>query len=273
MTDLFNRTCSVTITSGVIVTTIEGLRFVFDVEKTPKKTMNQLSLEVYNLSTETRKKVSLFGAYIELVAGYDEPELIFSGDVLQVSHRKSGPDWVTSFKSTDGLLKKQSSRVSKSFAPGTKVSDAIKTMAEATGFNLGNVVTEIKKGNLKKGLEEFVNGFTAVGSATDELEKLMASYGYDVSVQDGTLQATASGGVVGIDIVLLSPETGLVESPEVAEDGTVTVKALIQQRFVPGRALRLVSAEFDGVYKIASTRYKGDTHGNDWCAEMVLETL
>lgn len=274
MSQLFNRSCRARVQAGSETTLLEGFRMSFDVQKTSKKTLNQLTLTVYNLSEETRKKVSQGETVVELVAGYEpSPEVIFSGDVLLVTHTKVGTEWQTKFVSTDGLRKKQTSRVSKSFAPGTNVKDVIAELAKSTGFDLGNVIDEVKKGNIKKGIESFVNGFVSAGSATDEFDKVLKSYGYNWSVQDGAIQVMAPGEFVGNDVVVLNASSGLIGSPEVENDAKLKCKALIQQRFVPGRAVKLESLAFDGVYRIEETKYVGDTHGNDWYAEMTLELL
>lgn len=270
MSGLFNRVCSVQISSRLIT----DLRMSFKVKKKLKKGLNNLELKVYGLSGDTRRQLAKEGEFVQLIAGYDpDPETIFTGDAMQVYSYKEGTEWITVLESSDGIRKKRESRTSRSFSKGTPVSTAITKVAGDTGYGIGNAVEQLKQGNLKGGLTSFVNGFVAVGSAVDEMDKMIRNYGYDWSVQDGQLQIIKPDGVVDNDIVLLSEETGMIGSPEVSDNDFVKVRCLIQQRLVPGRAVQLVSEQYDGIYRIEETDFVGDTHGNDWYADLELSAV
>ena len=266
----FDRVVSVQVGTRLI----EDLRMTFKVKKKIKKSLNELDLRIYNLSEISRKELQTNNEYVLLLAGYpNNVEVIFSGDAMQITHYKDGSDWISHIEASDGIRKKRSKRVSKSFGKGAKASDVAIELAKATDFGIGNAITELRKGNVRNALTEFAHGYVAVGNASEQFDKIVRTMGYDWSIQDDSIQVVSSQGVVGDEIVLLTPETGLIGSPEVGDEGYVRATSLIQQRLLPGKAVHLISEQFDGIYRIEEVEFDGDTHNNNWYANLEMSTV
>jgi hypothetical protein len=274
---LFNRS----VTVDVDAMRITALRMAFKIEKdATSKTPNKCDLQIWNLSDFSRSKIQTSGAHVVVTAGYDgQVEKLFDGQVTTINHTKQGPDWVTRLTSGDGVFATRGARVNENFAPGTQLVDAFKTIAEKTGLALGNVVEEIKKGNVRNALTQWTKGAVVSGVAIDEVHKLAATMGYEVTVQDGALQIAERGSTVGNEIVRLAEDTGLIGSPEMGEkDQTDILKArhitkarsLIQQRLMPGRSVLLNSARINGLFRIEKVTFVGDTHDTPWYADLEM---
>ena len=73
--------------------------------------------------------------------------------------------------------------------------------------------------------------------------------------------------------IKLSPESGLVGTPQPAEKGELNVTALIQPGLVPGQRIVLESADYSGGYVIREAIFIGNTRGRDWYAHLLLRPL
>jgi hypothetical protein len=266
MAKLQQRRCAVNV-DGVQV---DGLRVKFKVTKTLVKEPNTLELEVYNLSENSRNQIKRKGAKVVVSAGYPGTEaVIFSGDARTVDHAKIGPDGITKIQCGDGERAFQFARFSKSFRPGTSVADVITAAAKSLGLDASAAVKRIQQQDFKGGLLQFVNGYAAHGKASSELDKLLKSVGLTWSIQDGAIQVLAPAETKGT-AVLLSPDTGLVGSPE---HGTPTTKgqppvlkfrALLQPQIRVGGIVEIRSAGISGQFRVQKLEHLGDTAGSDW---------
>lgn len=267
MTDLFKRSIRLQVDALEIV----DLRMSFKVEKTLKREPNTLELSIYNLSETSRKQVQKQNAFVKLIAGYQQrTEILFQGDVTTAYHTKNGPDWITKIQAGDGARTMRKARVSESFAAGTTLGDVLTRLAQRTGLNVGNLTDAVSQGNLRNALTQFTKGFAVSGVAIDELEKVAQTAGLEISVQDGALQFSDPSRVVGTEVALLKPDTGLVGSPEVGEKGKVKARALIQQKLLPGRQCKLESREIRGFFKIEKVTFTGDNFDPTWYADLEL---
>ena len=260
---LYDRKYSLTV--GTLK--IEKLDISFKVVKTLKKEPNTLELTVRNLNEEHREHLAqLEQTTCRLEAGYvGDYGLIFSGDVRDITSTKEGTEWLTKIPSGDGERSIQRARINESFAPGTPLPIPIKKLAEKMKVGLGNAALQSLQGNFEGAANEFLTGTVLSGRASTEMDGLLKSAGLEWSIQDGELQLIPIGDVLVGLAVKLAPETGLVGSPTVGNDGVVTFQALLNRAIAPGRSLRI---EAEGVpkafYRAERCEYVGDTRGQDW---------
>ena len=281
MGDFFDRTFALNLGGKLISSQIDGersgspLRVTFEIERDLSREANAARVSVYNLSESSRAKIADRSIRTTLEAGYvDRISTIFVGNLEYGSTSRDGTDWVTSFESTDGGEDMRAARVNESFGPGIPVGDVLKKAAEAMGVNIGNVINEVKKGNLRGAISEFGNGVVLSGSAPAQFDKLAKSLGYEWSVQDGQIQLLEQGGVFDDQESLnLTPSTGLIGSPQSGEDGVVEVRALLAPSLLPGRKVQVQSREVDGFFRIEKTTFAGDTRGQDWYADLEVKPL
>ena len=156
----------------------------------------------------------------------------------------------------------------------------------------GTLWTELKKQvaahdfNVEQLNDAFAKGFSGTGSVAAQLEKVIKSTGLEYSVQDGEVQVLGAGDVLGVEALVLTPETGLEGSVEVDAQGTMHCRVRLVPGLSPGYPVQVRKTKpltletgfyafdlYDGagdstIYRIEKTRYVGDTHGQDWVAEI-----
>jgi hypothetical protein len=268
---LYGRSCSVVV-DGVKV---DGLRVSFRVVKTLTKEPNTLDLKIYNLNARTRAGMHNSRAPVLVTAGYEaNAALIFAGDARTVDHTRDGSDWVTHVQCGDGERAYMFGRVSESFAPGTSTDDVIMHCAEQLGLNLGNLPETLRSLSHRGGLTEFKHGYTAHGRASAELDRLFASVGLSWSVQNGAIQVLKGGAPIPGDAVLLSPNTGLIGSPDhgTPDDkggpSKLKVRSFLNPRLRCGGTVEIRSFGVNGQFRIEKLEQVGDTHGPDWFSNL-----
>lgn len=260
-------------------TSYDGFRITFDVDKRLDGTKPQsTTIQIYNLSPTSRANLQQPATSIVLSAGYESNiATIFTGTTRTVSHVKEKADWITKITAADGIEKIRTNRAALSFKANTPFTTVIQQMAKATGLDGGNLTQKL--GQFAGGLSSFSNGFSGSGPAFPMLRKFLGTMGYDVSVRDGALtvlKATAPGvplDVTSDPVVVVSQQSGMIGSPEIAEEGddkrkVLKVKALIDPRFKIGGQIQLKSQNLSGFYRVERVNFKGDNFGQEWAAEM-----
>ncbi len=276
--ELFGKAYSVQVDTLLV----RNLRVSFKVQKKGTADPNTASVSIYNLSAETRARLTkLDRAVLVLSAGYTGTEaLIFSGDIRKpngIQHVKAGTDWVTKVECGDGERAYREARFSGSFAKGTKVVDVARAMAKSLGVGLGNLEDALAGGNFRQGLSEFPSGFSAHGNSATALARLVRGLGLEVSIQDGQLQVLREAETTKGFVPLLSNENStIIGSPEYnapeKDKGppTLKVKTPIQPVLKVGGRVRVESAQVSGFFKVKALSISGDTHGSDWSMDLNL---
>lgn len=256
---------------GELVSTDLDIRFKG--KRTSAARPGTLELEVYNLSEAHRGEVlaARRGTLVELRAGYaDACPVVFRGDLRRAVQKRDGVEWITTITAGDGEYAIRTARVARSFAAGVALADVFRALADAMGVGAGNVTEATAAAGLGTVGSIFPAGTTLHGLAADELTRLCRSAGLTWSVQESTLQLLALGRALQRTAVLLSPDTGLIGSPEVGQGRAVKARALLIPDLVPGRLVELQSAIVSGTYRIHSTELAGETRGADWSVAMDL---
>jgi hypothetical protein len=249
---------------------VDGLRVTFRIARDKKPEPNQGEISVWNLSRETRAKLADQKVPIEFQAGYGKDiSQVFFGDIPAdgISTVRDGPDWVTTFRAGDGGKAYRTARIQEAFGKGTKLADVLKKAAKQMGVGLGNALSKLADGDLSGAVTEMFGGVVLSGPVPRELDRLLRSYGYEWSIQDGQLQVIEQDGHTDDEAVLLRPDTGLIGSPEPGKDGFTKVRSLLQPQILPGRRVKLETSNLDGFFVVAKVTHTGDTHGPDWYSE------
>lgn len=313
MTLLFGRRAKLTV--GSLFVESEGqdaLRLTFSIHKSTRLAENSAKIEVYNLTEQTRRRLTDEGGsrpgvvrHIVLEAGYgDVLKQIFAGDRAWISHALRGTDWVTTVESLDGnqLLTRQVPP--KNFAPKVDAFNVLGDLAETFKANWDGIK---KSGDVVDALKRVVYdaGKTVDGSLRKAIDGLARDAGLEASVQDGELTMTLPGGSAIDTGVLLSEDTGLVGVPESVRNPALKKKkdkernsrqdlpvgvdavlvkgrCLLQGLIMPGRKFRLDSLLANGgqgsafaLLRALEVDHVGDTHGGDesWITSWTAEQL
>lgn len=253
---------------------IEGLRLTFSVKRNLKKSTNQATIEIYNLSDATRARIQEKNRKVTLLAGYEDSEgfqLLFEGSIMTVSHQPQAPEVVTRIEANDGQTALRKAHVSLSYAKGVKAGQVLKDVVSRLGLPTKFIGT--------LGSKAFSQGFVHHGPAKDAMDKICKSMGLEWSVQNGGVQVLESGKPDNSDPrgIVLTSESGLIGSPErlrqIQDDPNVdkkpngyTIKALLVPKINPGGYVAVRSRDIPRAtaYRVESVEHKGDTHGDDW---------
>ncbi len=253
---------------------IEGLRITFTVKRNLKKSTNQATIEIYNLSDATRARIQEHTRKVTLLAGYADGEgelLLFEGSIMTVNHPRMGSEIVTRIEANDGQTALRQAHVSLSYSQGVKGSQILKDVVSRLGLPAKFISTI--------GTKAFSQGFVHHGPAKDAMDKICTSMGLEWSVQNGSVQVLENGKPDNSDPrgIVLTPESGLLGSPErlrqIQDDPLVdkkpsgyTIKALLVPKINPGGYVAVRSREIPRAtaYRVESVEHKGDTHGDDW---------
>lgn len=250
----------------------------FKVTKTLTKHPNTLDLKITNLSERTRSSLQSKGAHVVLSAGYvGSAAVIFSGDARTVDHVRSGTDWVTHVQCGDGERAFQLARFSASFRPGTPIIDVVRAGAKALGVGLGNLEAELAKGAFRGNLSQFASGYSARGRAAEELDRLFRTLGLGWSIQDGALQILRENAATVEQAVLLTPDTGLISSPDhgspdkKGKPSVLKARSLLQPRLRCGGRVELrCESVKGGQFRVQKLCQDGDTAGGNWYSDLEL---
>lgn len=273
---------------------LEGLRITFDVRKDrDTKIANTAEVEVYNLSDATRARIRELDDLLILSAGYEGetgPEVVFVGNIVGVSHELQPPDVVTKIQANDGERAMRKTRASFSYGPDASVAQVMQDVLEQFGLALKAFGASIPAAKFKEQFlarfrdQKFLQGFAFEGKAVDVVEKLARRLDLRVTVQNNELKVVPLNGDDGNRAALISPDSGLIGSPERLSlvDELVDpkkklpgwrVRSLLQPKVEPGGvvALRCREVPTETQFRVERVQHQGDTHGETW--ETTVEVL
>jgi len=197
---------------------------------------------------------------VYLEAGYkDFIGTLFLGDVRSVTTKIQGPDVVTSFSSGDGSKAIRGKRVAVTFGSSVTVPTVLDHLAQTLGVKPGNLA-QAKQALATEGLATlFPKGLSLYGNAWRQTQEFARSAGLEISIQDDALQILRPGAALTNRAYLLTPDTGLLGSPSVDADGTVSFEALLIPDLRPGTKVQLDTDGVKGFYRVTHSEYRGNT--------------
>lgn len=264
---------------GLEIFSTSELQITFEIQKGLASIANKGKIVVYNLSNETRQRIREPFNFVTLEAGYENLiGTIFTGDIKTIASGfsgetrtveaiREGTEVKTLIDAGDGVRALQFGSAALTLEGGLPLSEVIKVVAAT--------MPALKVGQLS-GLEGKTlagRGLSLSGSSRMLLDALGRSYNFSWSIQDGILetvavQEDAEGNIIadsGPQAYLLSPTTGMLGAPELMDSGKIKVKALLNPRIKPGRAISVQGTiTGSGFYKVLDVTYNGDYRGNDW---------
>lgn len=268
--ELFSRSARVVAGSTEIVSakSEQQLRVVFHVKRDQSSVPNSATLEIYNLSEQTRSKFEKDG-FVSIEAGYvDNTRILFEGALDRLSETFTGVDRTTYIEALDGGVEWQTKRISKSFGKDSDIKDVIRAAADATGYGLGNLEKVLADTMFPEGVSQFNRGIVLSGRASEEFEKLMRFAGLTWSVQNSEIQVLTPSDANTEKGVLLNSTAGLIGSPEIGDGGSITATSLLQGSLMPGKMVRVESRSVNGLFKVQSVEHSGDTWGTEWFSKI-----
>lgn len=253
---------------------IQLLRVDFSVERTLDRDPNTADIAIYNLSDDSRSAIQRkeylgdvsTASDVQLSAGYINNLLrLFKGGVQQVTHRRDGPDRVTYIEAEDSKAILTGSRVSQTYQGPISLRQVLDNIIQCSGLDKGNVETALNS-ELRPGAGDynFSTGYSFSGKCSDALEELFSMLGLRWSVQSGQILALTDRLTSQAKEITIKEANGMVGSPEVGDEGYVSVRTLLEGKIEPGASLIIESEEINGRFRADKVVHSGSTWGNDW---------
>jgi hypothetical protein len=257
------------------VITSRDLRITFEIEKNLFGYPNLAKIVVYNLSVPRATEISEEFTDVELKAGYGTNVItLFRGNIRNIENIRASVDTLTTIYAGDGEKPIRETNFTKTFAPGTSLSQMVNEIADAFG---------IPKAKLDgiQGKVRNLNGLSFSGPAKELLNKLSDDYGFYWSIQDNQFVTQDRESYDDANTVIeVNKNTGMLGSPTITEIGA-NVKILLNPDAQPYRAFRIESTSAqlavgnlffrkdlptlgEGFFRINKVTHNGDTRGNNW---------
>lgn len=245
---------------------IAKLQVEFEVSRTLDKEPSTLSAEVYNLAESTRSALENPKTLIAtLSAGYaDELHDLFLGDVRNVRHRREGANIITTVEAGDG--ERGSKKWARQwFKKDTSLQTVFEYLVDKAGIGKGNLSNALNTSEENGMATTLKTGLHVRGYAVDELLELSRSRGIGFSVQNNEAQFLApTASLEGIAVERLTPESGLIGTPTIDNEGIMSAKSRLRPNIFPGSAVDVESEFVSGRFKVLRADYRGAIYGPDF---------
>ena len=196
---------------------VSDLHCTFNIVKTILMEPNTSEVTIYNLNAKTENAIMMTGKRITVEAGYEGTQfgLIFDGDILQtIRERENG----TTFKLT--IIALDSDRV---------INFEIANFSIARGQTARGMIDHISNkasnpiplGSISKKLEgqTLTRGKVFFGKVSDYIRQIAKSYDLHFYMNDGSLNLISLDELPEGEIFELSPESGLIGTPDQTDYG------------------------------------------------------
>lgn len=258
------------------------LRISFTIEKNTQPNSNTATIQIWNLSDYTRNLLKEFDDTVTISAGYEEGygrKLMFVGQVTKINHRKNLPDIVTELNCGDGIQVLRETRASVSYAEGTKVDTVLKDLSSKFNLPIKEIPDDIK--------QEYIQGFSHVGSVKDALNRITDKANLEWSIQNQEVQIIKKRQVTKSPEIIVSNLEGLIEQPEKLNDlqdnligaqpkPGYRVKSLLNPDIEPGIRVFLTSPSIQvdqPVFRVEKVTHTGDNFSGDFVTEFTINEI
>ena len=251
---------------------IKDLRIVFFVQKTDEESANKAQIEIYNLSDNSALEIGKAKNNVILRVGYQDEggaKNLFFGEVSTAVYKKETPETKLEITVFDGQSNIQEKNVSVSYGPGTTVQQIFNNLLSIFGLPLTNA------GLVLSGA--YANGYAFVGKAKDAITEVLSFAGKTWTIQNQQLTVISPGESVERTGLLISPSTGLLNTPEplddVDDDATkeipkrYKIRSLLFPQMVPGAEIRVESSIVNGTFRVETVEFTGDNFEGSFTAE------
>jgi len=241
----------------------------FEAKHSSESSPNEAKVTIYNMHDDTREKVLVEGKKIEIHAGYwaynGERYVgpIFRGQIRKTLTKvDNGTEVVSEIECGDGDDAYARARVRKRTGKAPTHKEVVGHAVDAFA-SLGVTPGRIEIPDYTEARPRTIDR-----AARRELDDICRQHDLQWSIQDGTLHVISRNDVRDDRRLTISPDTGLLDSPQRSEHG-VDIKTLLLHDLRPGQTIRIenpyVSNPLAGTeYKIHEITFSGDNFGGDF---------
>ena len=262
-------------------TPLPELRIDLRVEKSLVGYPNLANIKITNLKESNRNLIEQKGLHLELYAGYEDVSivLLFSGDLINTTHLKVGPDWISEIYARDGGNILDESIINKAFPAGMRTENIANELFKEMG--------DVKKGMLEgltnciTGKRSLLRAWQASGNIRAIWDELATNCGFEWTINNGVFETVPKDlPVDDVPPIVINQLSGMIGSPERTDIG-VNVKNHMLPELKLGRVFKIeaVSEKINagnlffkpippirnqGIYRMDKLIHEGDTRGNKW---------
>ena len=288
----FNRVCKLTVGPAAPSGSVDlnfglsfenPMRITFDIKKTSFSVANQATITINNLSDKSRRFITKawsnnIPVVAQLEAGYKEYlglQLIFIGEIVDVSHNVTKPEIITTITAQDGHSAIKTKRISASWKDSTPIISIIQDAVKKMGLPINSVYDYSQ---IAPTLTT-VGSYSFCGNASDLIDKICNDNGLQWSVQNGKIKIFNDGKTDGNP----SLEAEIIGSPRRLYKNYINISlndfsgyefdALLMPKCEPGSSVKITSNELSGgigkppIYWTGAAmevEHKGDLYGEHW---------
>lgn len=196
---------------------VSDLHCTFNIVKTIQMEPNTSEVTIYNLNVQTENAIIMNGKRITVEAGYEGNQfgLIFDGDILQtIREREDGTTCSLTIIALDSDRAINFEIANYSIARGQTMRSIVENMAgkAKNPISLGSISDKLKGITLTRGKVMF-------GKVSDYIRQIAKSYDLHFYMDDGRLNLISLDELPEGEIFELSPESGLIGTPEQTDYG------------------------------------------------------
>lgn len=269
----------------------DPIHIKFDITKTILRDPNEAEFTIYNLSPNTEREIIQEGTQVVLSAGYEEPGIIFKGQVFQpLRGKENGTDYYLKLVCLDGDAYINLAFVSGTFqADQTRQQLAQQIMRESTIELDSYTVEDLSNNNFVDGsTPRSERGKTVFGDPSKYMTKIakMGNCLFYIDNNEGKFFNPYSTTGQN-DAYIINKETGMIGQPRQIDYGIevtcllnpkiklgdfikIDNKTVITQQYSFGQIPYLLDS--DGVYRVIKIHYSGDSRGEDWYCTLTAIT-
>jgi hypothetical protein len=260
---------------------VSNLHCTFEIHKARGKQGSYATCRIYNLNAKTENRLINEGDRLIIEAGYESGQYgkIFDGQIVWPSRsRENGTDYILTLMAIDGDHVLNGCFISKTVNRGLNQRKVIETVA-----NDAEEKTPVAKISDNLSSQELPRGKVFFGSAYQYLKDACRGNAASFYIEDGQLNVTKLIDVADDEAIVLSPETGLIGSPEQIMYG-VSFKCLLNPNIKLGTLVQLKDVEVneiqaspgdnvtpiddDWIYQAYEVVHTGDTRGETWYTQV-----
>lgn len=250
-----------------VVEILPPLRIAFEAKKTIVSDVNELKLQIYNLTQDKRNKLIKDKAqvanqekYLQVIlqVGYKDLVDVFIGNVYEASSTKKGADFITTLTCKDGGFDFRNSFTAKSITKKISVVDEL--LKDMPNTKKGKVTEQDAR----------IRPKILIGNTSNLIQENL-SENETFFIDNEKLNIIKEDELIEEFAVLVSEKTGLLHSPDKSEN-FVIVDTLMNPQIKCGGQVQLVSSisDLDNLYRVDTIEFKGDYRGSDWMQTLYL---
>lgn len=239
---------------GAIGISIEGLPISFDAQYKLDGKPNQGAIAVRGAARDLYAASAEKGALVRVLAGYNTPKLVFTGNPIPRVGCSYGHDAgarVLEIQALDAGNKYATTYLDISIDGQTTALQVVKECAKQLALPIGPLPDVL-------GSTQFGEGFYASGKVDKVLAEVGALTDLDFTTRDGALLAIPRNGDTGERVIVLSTQNGNLLNMQRQKDGTIQYTALLEGSLRPGRRVVFEHPDFEGEAKLRDVRHNGD---------------